>query len=325
MFTPDICIPALMEMRRIFGSRIYKRYGFVDAFHPTNGWTNPDVIGIDVGITLLSAENLRTGNVWSWFLRNLEIKNAMSQLFQGTYEDLDGVTSVSAASYRGPAAAPASIAAAFGSELAPATQATESPSLPNTLAGVTVKVTDSADVVRPAPLFFVSPGQINYLVPAETAEGPAVLTVETGQRTLKGYLLIRKTAPGLFTASGDGQGVPSAYTVRLAADGSQTVNMAFQFDEQQGKYLPRPIGMGAQTDLVFLVLFGTGIRGAATVNVAVGDQNTEADWFGPQSEYPGLDQVNILLPRALAGRGTVELQLTADGTTANPVVISMGQ
>jgi uncharacterized protein (TIGR03437 family) len=255
----------------------------------------------------------------------LEIKNAMSQLFQGTYEDLDGVTSVSAARFSGPAAAPASIAAAFGSELAPATQATDSPSLPIILAGVTVKVTDSADVVRPAPLFFVSPGQINYFVPAETAEGPAVLTVETGQKTVKGYLLIRKTAPGLFTASGDGQGVPSAYTVRVAADGSQTVNMAFQFDEQQGKYLPRPIGMGAPGDLVFLVLFGTGIRGAASVNVAVGDQNTQADWFGPQGEYPGLDQVNILLPRTLAGRGTVDVQLTADGTTANPVVISMGQ
>ena len=63
MLAPQICLPALMEMREKFGDRIYKRYGFVDAFHPTNGWTNPDVIGIDVGITLLSAENLRTGKV----------------------------------------------------------------------------------------------------------------------------------------------------------------------------------------------------------------------------------------------------------------------
>ncbi|HSL22753.1 MAG TPA: glucoamylase family protein [Vicinamibacterales bacterium] len=77
MFTPDITIPVLREMRRRFGDRIYGRYGFADAFHPTDGWVNPDVIGIDLGITLLSAENLRTGRVWRWFMQNEEIPEAM--------------------------------------------------------------------------------------------------------------------------------------------------------------------------------------------------------------------------------------------------------
>jgi hypothetical protein len=81
MLAPEVCLPALMEMRSKFGDRIYQRYGFVDAFHPGNGWTNKDVIGIDVGITLLSAENLRTGNVWKWFMRNKQIRHAMSELF----------------------------------------------------------------------------------------------------------------------------------------------------------------------------------------------------------------------------------------------------
>jgi hypothetical protein len=81
MFAPEICVPALMKMRQEFGDRIYKRYGFVDAFHPTNGWTNPDVLGIDAGITLLSAENLRTGKVWTWFMRNRQIKRAMGEIF----------------------------------------------------------------------------------------------------------------------------------------------------------------------------------------------------------------------------------------------------
>jgi hypothetical protein len=81
MLAPDICLAALMEMHRKFGDRIWQRYGFVDAFHPTNGWTDKDVIGIDVGITLLSAENLRTGNVWKWFMRNRQIKRAMGQIF----------------------------------------------------------------------------------------------------------------------------------------------------------------------------------------------------------------------------------------------------
>lgn len=81
MLAPEVCVPALMEMHSQFGDRIYKRYGFVDAFHPTNGWTDRDVIGIDVGITLLSAENLRTGNVWNWFMRSPQVKRAMSAIF----------------------------------------------------------------------------------------------------------------------------------------------------------------------------------------------------------------------------------------------------
>ncbi len=81
MLAPEVCVPGLMEMHRVFGERVYKRYGFVDAFHPTNGWTDKDVIGIDVGITLLSAENLRSGKVWNWFMRNRQIRSVMSELF----------------------------------------------------------------------------------------------------------------------------------------------------------------------------------------------------------------------------------------------------
>ncbi len=77
MFTPDISLPALRTMRERFGDRIYGRYGFADAFNPTTGWVGPDVIGINVGITLLSTENLRTGGVWRWFMRNPEIPRAM--------------------------------------------------------------------------------------------------------------------------------------------------------------------------------------------------------------------------------------------------------
>lgn len=76
MFAPDIVVPALRAMQTRYGSKIYGRYGFTDAFNPNNGWVNPDVIGIDIGITLLSAENLRSGKVWTWFMRNPEITRA---------------------------------------------------------------------------------------------------------------------------------------------------------------------------------------------------------------------------------------------------------
>jgi hypothetical protein len=80
MFAPDITVPALREMHRRFGGRAYGRYGFADAFHPTDGWVNPDVIGIDLGITLLSAENLRSGRMWRWFMRNQEIRTALDRI-----------------------------------------------------------------------------------------------------------------------------------------------------------------------------------------------------------------------------------------------------
>ena len=77
MFAPDITVPALKTMHQRFGDRIYGRYGFADAFHPTDGWVNPDVIGIDLGITLLSAENLRSGNVWRWFMQSPDVQRGL--------------------------------------------------------------------------------------------------------------------------------------------------------------------------------------------------------------------------------------------------------
>jgi hypothetical protein len=80
MLTPDIALPALRTIHDKYGARIYGIYGFADAFNPHNGWVNPDVIGINLGIMLLSAENLRTGNVWRWFMRNEEIIVAMERV-----------------------------------------------------------------------------------------------------------------------------------------------------------------------------------------------------------------------------------------------------
>ena len=76
MFTPDLCLPAIHAMKTRFGPRIYQRYGFVDAFNPNTNWQADDVVGIDAGITLLSAENLRSGNIWKWFMKNPEAPRA---------------------------------------------------------------------------------------------------------------------------------------------------------------------------------------------------------------------------------------------------------
>ena len=77
MFTPELSIAALRAMKDKYGQNVYGKYGFVDAFNPNTGWIDSDVIGINAGIILLSAENARTGNVWKWFMRNPEIPKAM--------------------------------------------------------------------------------------------------------------------------------------------------------------------------------------------------------------------------------------------------------
>ena len=82
MFTPEISLAALGAMREQFGTLVYGRYGFSDAFQPLSRWVNPDVVGIDLGITLLSAENLRTGAVWKWFGGQPNIRYAASRIFQ---------------------------------------------------------------------------------------------------------------------------------------------------------------------------------------------------------------------------------------------------
>jgi hypothetical protein len=84
MFAPQICLPVLREMYDVYGDKIYQRYGFADAFNPNwkdqKLWVNQDVVGIDVGISLLSVENLLTGNVWRWFMRNQYVQTAMERV-----------------------------------------------------------------------------------------------------------------------------------------------------------------------------------------------------------------------------------------------------
>ena len=77
VFMPKECIRVLQNIREKFGKRAWKKYGFVDAFNPLTGWASSDVLGIDAGITLLMAENARTGFVWEQFGKNPEVAKAL--------------------------------------------------------------------------------------------------------------------------------------------------------------------------------------------------------------------------------------------------------
>ncbi len=232
---------------------------------------------------------------------------------------------VSAASYMDAELAADSIASAFGTNLATMTNGAVSLPLPNTLGGTVVKVKDAQGIERSAPLFFVSPHQINYLIPAGTADGIAAVTITNGNgEVTSGLLSIGKVAPGLFTADASGQGFAAADVVYVAADGSQTLTSVTRYDAAQNKRVAWPIDLSGEAAV--LVLYGTGIRQRSdlnTVQVRIDGLEAVLDYAGQQGGYFGLDQVNVRLPKSLSGRGLVTVQLRVGGKAANPVQVQL--
>ncbi|HEV3481133.1 MAG TPA: glucoamylase family protein [Candidatus Acidoferrales bacterium] len=78
-FLPQECLQVLQTIKNKYGKRAWSRYGFVDAFNPLTDWYDTDVIGIDLGITMLMAENARTGFVWETFMRNPAAQRGMKR------------------------------------------------------------------------------------------------------------------------------------------------------------------------------------------------------------------------------------------------------
>ncbi|MEP7337149.1 MAG: cytochrome c peroxidase, partial [Acidobacteriota bacterium] len=237
------------------------------------------------------------------------------------------VATVSAATFGMGTVAAESIVSGFGTNFSTATEVATTLPLPQTLAGVSVAITDVLGVERLAPLFFVSPNQINYQIPAGTATGEGTVTIRQGSAAVaKGLLQIAGTAPGFFTANASGQGVPAALLLRVKADGAQSYEPVAQFDQTQNRLVALPIDLGPATDQLFLIGFGTGFRNRsslAAVTCTMGGANAEVLSAGAQGDFVGLDQVNITIPRSLAGRGNVDIVLRVDGKTANIVTLNV--
>lgn len=240
---------------------------------------------------------------------------AMSLIYLGVLFGLSGVSSsqtdppklavISAASFTANIA-PDSIVAVFGLNLAARSEAAAIQPLPTTLGGASVTIAG-----RPAPLFFASPNQVNLLIPPETASGAAVIEARNGGAVVgRTTLEIKRAAPGLFTANASGSGLPAALALRVRG-GAQSYET-----------IDHPLDLGAVNEQLYLILFGTGLRGRispADVLVRIGGINAPAD-AAPVSGLVGLDQVNVLLPRELIGRGRVNLALTVNGFGAANLV-----
>jgi uncharacterized protein (TIGR03437 family) len=253
--------------------------------------------------------------------------NQLQLRYASGARELRTATIVSAASFNEAPLAAESIATAFGVGLATATQAADTFPLPVELAGTKVVVRDSAGVDRLAPLFFVSPTQINYQVPEGTAVGPAtvIITRRDGGVAI-GATRIADVSPALFTANSSGDGVATALVLRIRPDGSQQYEPVAVFDPLQNQFVAVPIEMGDENDQVFLVLFGTGVRhrsALSEVRAQIGGVDAEIVYAGPQGGFAGLDQVNLRVPRKLADRGEAEISVNVDGVAANVVQVNI--
>ena len=226
------------------------------------------------------------------------------------------LTVVNAASFISNNVAPDSIAAAFGQFNTQNNQSFDASGvpLPLTLGGVRVTIDGVA-----AGLFFVSPTQVNFAVPAGAALGAGKRVVVTGadNSTREGAVDVVRGAPGLFTALSTGQGTAAGLTT---------------FDGVTFQPIANPDGTERQVDPGttqrpnLLVLFGTGWREARPGSVVVTVQGvpTRVDFAGAQPGFVGLDQLNIALPPELAGFGSVLVKVTAEGVASNSARVRVG-
>ncbi|MGH9838839.1 MAG: hypothetical protein ACREEM_08655 [Blastocatellia bacterium] len=222
-------------------------------------------------------------------------------------DDGNPIPVVSAASFT-PNIADKAIVAAFGAGLAASTQAATSLPLPTTLAGTTVRVNG-----RAAPLFFVSPNQVNFQIPAGTALGNAAVAITCGDSTsAPATIFLMATATAIFTANAAGTGAAAAVDALTGAPAP--------FNARQANGQPNIISV-----------FGTGLGGDATdvdgnvnasVTARIDGNPVTLQYAGRAPGFIGLNQFNVVLPASITS-GNHTLTLTRGGVTSNSVTIAI--
>ncbi len=233
---------------------------------------------------------------------NTQAVTNASNAITANLSNLIGVSSTASGS---PKVAQGSIVAAYGSNLG---------STPS------VMVTDAKGNTQSATIYAVTPSQVNFYIPNNAA--PGIATVTIGEQS--GGVLIDTVAPGLYSADSTGTGVAAAGAAIYSASGTVTPENLLTCSSSGCS--PVPLEFGGPEDLLIVTLYGTGLRGftsPANVSATIGTAMAQVLYIGPQGQYAGLDQVNVVVPPSLAGAGVVPIILRVDGQTANVVTISV--
>jgi uncharacterized protein (TIGR03437 family) len=215
---------------------------------------------------------------------------------------------MNAASFSPIAISPGSYATIRGANLSAVTALATSTAYPTSLGGISVTLSGEA-----CPLVYLSPTQINFVVPSDVPVGRHLLSV--GSATSDA--LVNGTSPGLFTLNSSGTGVPLASLVAVTASGSQVNISPYQCGANG--CVGFPMVLPNNLTALYVVAYGTGIRNAHVISATFGSLNPQVTYFGANAQYPGLDQVNLLISNPSALSGDQKLTLQTDGLLSNSV------
>jgi uncharacterized protein (TIGR03437 family) len=160
-------------------------------------------------------------------------------------------------------------------------------------------------------------------VPSDITQGPAGIRIAPSEgAAISAVIRIGPVTPGLFAANSNGEGAAAAQIVRAHANGSQDPPQATAtYDAARQAWIPVPIESASEGDEIYLVLYGTGIRNhSASVKLRIDGQEVPVLYAGPQSEFPGLDQVNVLLPSDPRS-GPAQISVAVDGMSSNVLTL----
>ncbi|HKQ72733.1 MAG TPA: heme-binding protein [Blastocatellia bacterium] len=229
------------------------------------------------------------------------------EYFQASAAAQTAVASVNAASFLSPIS-PSTITAAFGTNLATQTVVATTLPLPTVLGGVRVRVMDGNNVQHDAPIFFVSPQQVNYLLPDQAASGNGRIMIDNGAGVVsQGTLQIANVSLGVFTVTASGSGIAAAVTTTDGVNFFSTVN-------PDGS--PRAVLNSTAWRPNFLVLFGTGFTRATDLRVSFGGVEATPTFVGATPGLSGLAQINVAVPLT-APPGVLPMRVTANGQVSN--------
>ncbi|MBS1857515.1 MAG: hypothetical protein JST11_19260 [Acidobacteria bacterium] len=188
-----------------------------------------------------------------------------------------------------------SFASAFGQSLCAQTAAGNwiAPGqLPTTLGGCSVSVNGV-----PAMMQYVSPGQINFIMPGGAGSGTATVTINTGSQTMNGSAVTGSAGPGIFALNGMGMGEGAMLNATMWQMG--------------------PFSTTTSGQPTYIAIYATGLDPATKPVVTIGGMPVEVMWFGNAPGFAGLQQINITLPAGMAGAGRVPMTITSNGQTSN--------
>jgi uncharacterized protein (TIGR03437 family) len=191
--------------------------------------------------------------------------------------------------------APGSFATMFGQNLCSQTMAgtwIAPGQLPTTLGGCSVTVNGASAMMQ-----YVSPGQINFIMPGGMGSGQATVMVNTGTQTMTGTMMAGPAGPGTFALNGMGMGEGAMLNATMGQMG--------------------PFSTTTNGQPTYVSIYATGLDPLTTPTVTIGGMPVDVMWFGNAPGYAGLQQINITLPAGMAGVGRAPVMVTSDGQAGN--------